>query len=584
MTDRILTLSVLDFAAIQGYVFGSNQLREQIGASHLVEQAANDWLREVLDGRGTPHNLARSGRIERAGALADNPDHEVEIVYRGGGNVVFLARSLAIARTIVRDLTTRLIAEAPGLSLAAAHLEFDWDHDALGGNDDGTAPAPGSQGQSGIYARLMTTLAAKKQRRGGMAQAPGFGVTLECRATGQPAIGFDRRELQLGRRERPVSAEVLAKIAAADAADRRLLRELPPAVADNYSLTSKLDELGRSQGDQSYIAVIHADGNGIGQRFREVIAKPAPPEEHAAVSEAASGLSAQNAAAVEALRNLSEKIEEAGATALRRTLDAVGQGFVQPPSMGWEVLFEHLAFDRDARQRQLYFPVRPLIFGGDDLTLVCDGRLGLGIATRYLAEFAAAAQGLPGGAAHACAGVAIVKVHYPFDRAYQLAAQLCKAAKRAIKEEDVAGAALDWYIADDGVAGHLNAMRTRRYGSREPGERTLTMRPVTLEGAGFAGWRNWAQLERMIDGFARWPRSKALGLRERLVAGPEATRRYRQSYLPQTPLPPLDGVGHETMETGWYDDECAYYDALEASDHWLCLPASTVDGATRGGD
>jgi hypothetical protein len=66
MTDRILTLSVLDFAAIQGYVFGSNQLREQIGASHLVEQAANDWLREVLDGRGTPHNLARSGRIERA--------------------------------------------------------------------------------------------------------------------------------------------------------------------------------------------------------------------------------------------------------------------------------------------------------------------------------------------------------------------------------------------------------------------------------------------------------------------------------------------------------------------------------------
>ena len=91
--------------------------------------------------------------------------------------------------------------------------------------------------------------------------------------------------------------------------------------------------------------------------------------------------------------------------------------------------------------RDRFFPVRPLIFGGDDLTLVCDGRLGLALAAVYLKAFHTHTTSefsrldFPDRdkkisdelkkPAYACAGVAIVKTHYPFARAYKLSSALC---------------------------------------------------------------------------------------------------------------------------------------------------------------
>ena len=37
-------LVVVDTTGIQRYIFGSNRLRENVGASHLVYQATEGWL------------------------------------------------------------------------------------------------------------------------------------------------------------------------------------------------------------------------------------------------------------------------------------------------------------------------------------------------------------------------------------------------------------------------------------------------------------------------------------------------------------------------------------------------------------
>ena len=42
------TLTVLDTAGIQSYIFNSNELREDIGASHLIYMATTHWVQEVL--------------------------------------------------------------------------------------------------------------------------------------------------------------------------------------------------------------------------------------------------------------------------------------------------------------------------------------------------------------------------------------------------------------------------------------------------------------------------------------------------------------------------------------------------------
>ena len=51
------TLTVLETASIQSYIFNSNELRENIGASHLVYMATTYWVKEALErASGTTHN------------------------------------------------------------------------------------------------------------------------------------------------------------------------------------------------------------------------------------------------------------------------------------------------------------------------------------------------------------------------------------------------------------------------------------------------------------------------------------------------------------------------------------------------
>jgi hypothetical protein len=46
MSQYIAT--VIDTTGIQKYIFGSNRLKENIGASHLVKLATTDWVEEFL--------------------------------------------------------------------------------------------------------------------------------------------------------------------------------------------------------------------------------------------------------------------------------------------------------------------------------------------------------------------------------------------------------------------------------------------------------------------------------------------------------------------------------------------------------
>jgi hypothetical protein len=41
-------LLIVDTSQIQPYVFGSNRLRENIGASHLVASATDGWAKDAL--------------------------------------------------------------------------------------------------------------------------------------------------------------------------------------------------------------------------------------------------------------------------------------------------------------------------------------------------------------------------------------------------------------------------------------------------------------------------------------------------------------------------------------------------------
>ena len=65
-----------------------------------------------------------------------------------------------------------------------------------------------------------------------------------------------------------ISEEVKAKLDAFDRAHRRLTDFLQ---LGDYCIPKKFDDLGRTKGESSYIAIVHTDGNGMGKRIQKIM-------------------------------------------------------------------------------------------------------------------------------------------------------------------------------------------------------------------------------------------------------------------------------------------------------------------------
>lgn len=286
-----MDLVIVDTVQIQSYIFGSNRLRENIGASHLIASATGAWALEVVRSV-VPHSnvtgdltLDDTGRIDDPGGGLD-----AEVLYSGGGNVVALFRDNTHAKAFIRQLSRKVLEHAPGLQLVIASQEFTW----IGS----------------LAAAVQATfakLAKEKQSRILSNPLLGLGVTVMCRSTALPAVGVTTVIAGDPTSTYPASAEILAKLDVAwprdgqrSEADRRLHRLIPPP--EGFDYPSGFDDLGRTFGEQSYIAVVHADGDGMGKRIQQIGEQHLNP--------------GQNREYITALRGFSSAVEQAARAAL----------------------------------------------------------------------------------------------------------------------------------------------------------------------------------------------------------------------------------------------------------------------------
>ncbi len=459
-----------------------------------------------------------AARIERG-------ELDAELIYAGGGNTVLLFNRQEDARRFASALSARLLCEAPGLEAVLVSEPFDWED---------------SLAQS--MHNAMQKLAAKKAERERSHPLLGLGVTAACQSTGLPA-NWEEAEPGEADSKQIISAEVAAKWGQNEPAKRRLERMLYEDQAPPFDLPNEFEDLGRSESEFSYIAVVHADGNGMGKVLEQIQAK--------FVSKTGDA----NREYIERIRRFSDRASGAGVNALR---DVVGQ------VEAWKTFGTISAHGN-------HLPFRPLVYGGDDVTFVCDGRIGLAAAHAYLAAFARQpipdADGQEQGG-KAAAGVAIVKVRYPFARAYQLSERLCKNAK---DEWERKVPALDWHLAQSGLFGSLGEIRALEYDEKRGGGHILSSlltRPLALEAQTAGDWRTWANFTTLLTEFQdrqAWPRNKVMALREALRDGSDAVESFRANYMDKT-LPVMTTSATEYQRTGWAEGRCVYFDAIEMID------------------
>jgi hypothetical protein len=331
MAEEHETTKYLYGASVQGiqdFIFQTNKLKEIVGASELVEQICTTEY----------------------GGLFNEFGEKGESLVRAAGNIRHVFNSREDCGNTVLKFPKKVMTTAPGITISQAVVTLKAD--------------------LSDYAEQANELENRLRiQRNKPVRSMTLGLTAIHRApsTGLPAVEEHKKDGMID--------EASKKKIDQHQATRKLVEKSFGKPLKNDEIAYDIEDIA---GKNGWIAVIHADGNGMGAIFRKVGKDKNKMNEF---SERVSLIT--EAAAKEAFKSVEEKFKDK------------------------EII-----------------PIRPVVLGGDDLTLICRADLAVDYTKAFLEAFEKSGKNLT-----ACAGIAFVKSSYPFHYAVALAESLCKRAK-----------------------------------------------------------------------------------------------------------------------------------------------------------
>lgn len=556
MTEYFLT--AIDTTGIQKYVFGSNNLKQIVGASGLINWATNDLVYENLVELGNTNIKYdnTSYKLDYLKSTIEGNSLDSELIYAGGGNTLIVFKNEELAHNFTKSITKEILLNANGLDLVVTHTKFQWDKEYLGD----------------VAQKTLARLNEKKSARARSSPLMGLGVTASCQFTGFPAVELRNEELtnvvQACKGSIRVSKEVSDKLKYYKKADSYFKKMFPKVGEKGYEFVRDFNYFGTKH-ESSYIAVVHADGNGMGKRVHAVASGQNKSDKTTREN---------NREYINAMRKFSISVKEATISAIVKTVDQlmekIESTLKQEKDDDLKETFKQMIHSNDKKtnEKKKKLPFRPIIIGGDDLTFVCDGRLGLTLTELYLRNLKSyeLSDGKP---MSAKAGVSIVNSHYPFSRAVSMAGELASSAKKRFQNEKSDVSSMDWHF---GSAGSLDRLALIRERSFEVPYGNLCMRPVYLGDNIASNWHSWNNFSNIIKEFqgSKWVnrKNKQKSLYEALLGGPDVVERFMTFYgLNVDPGLPLITSNKDSSQTGWIGTYCTCFDALEAIDFFIPL-------------
>jgi hypothetical protein len=161
---------------------------------------------------------------------------------------------------------------------------------------------------------------------------------------------------------------------------------------------------------------------------------------------------------IEKYRNFSNALDDCTIAATRSALEEFKKSFLENQEK------KAIRRGKPLTDDEKKLPIVPLVLGGDDLTIICNGVYAIKFTKDFLLEFERQAKthkdinkitelGI-------CAGIAIIKPHFPFHQAYKLAEQLLQSAKKT-KSISTSLSAFDYHILYDSSGTTLEEIREK---------------------------------------------------------------------------------------------------------------------------
>lgn len=325
---------------IQGFIFSTNSLKDIVGGSELVEKICTSLFSSRYL-QGATQIIGAAGNIK---CVYDDP--------------------VKCQKTVL-EFPKAVMQEAPGITISQAIVKVT------------------EEEFKNHFSQCMDELEKRlkiQRNKPSKSMTIGFMGVERSRTTGLPAVTQESQEYldegTLKKRNLSIGGKSTITLAKKSLG----IDDLSPKniALDIKNLTDKND----------WIAIIHADGNGLGQ----ILSKFSGSQKD--------------------FHDFSEMLNEATCQAARKAFQKVYP-----------------------KQNKKEIPFRPVVLGGDDMTMICKASLAIEYTKIYLQEFEEATKEKLGeeNGLTACAGIAFIKSSYPFHYGYDLAETICGQAKKVSK-------------------------------------------------------------------------------------------------------------------------------------------------------
>lgn len=345
-------------AAVQGiqdFIFKTNDLKHIVGASELVEQVCGSLFNE----------------------FESKSNAKGESVVRAAGNIKYIYQDFSECKRAFREFPKKVMLEAPGITISQAICGYD-DESMFDSAIDKVEQILKTQRNKPPKSVLAGLIGIKRTNN-----------------TGLPVTQIKKGEF--------LDDSTIKKIAFNETI--KLCQK--SFGVPNLSHANVAYDIKQITGKNDWIAIIHADGNGLGKVVQKVGKKK------------------------DVFKQFSQKLDEATQAAAHAA---------------YNKLKAEKLFDENG-----VIPIRPVVLSGDDMTVIIRGDLAVKYAKEFIVAFKQETQSQLSDiltkngvfADHkdydhkdyltACAGIAFIKSSYPFYFGYQLAEELCGQAKKDTK-------------------------------------------------------------------------------------------------------------------------------------------------------